>query len=213
MRGPLRALAATVVGQDDESGFAFVFRHGLDLLPEFAQVAVGQVSGIEIVGVGAAVGPVVGLAQADEEYARLAGLQIGERGVEGQGIEGLVLPDVHGFGLQAIQQRKFGRLWNGSERIPAGVDDQTRMFLVEDAVEDSPCTEGGHTAFEAGLVVEPGKDRRIGIGAIVVRVDARIDQSGQRFGVARIAEEEGIGDVGVGSEIAVAEDLSFGGDG
>ena len=69
------------------------------------------------------------------------------------------------------------------------------MVLIEDAVKHTPGAECCRSACELRLGVEPGKDGWIGVGHVVVGVDARVGDSRERFGVAGITEVEDVGDV------------------
>ena len=153
--------------------------------------------------------PVVGLAQADKQHPRLLRLDVFDGRVEGQRIERFIRPDARRLRLQRVQQRQLWGHGNCGQRIVACIHHEPAVRAVEDAVEDFPRAKGRHLARKLRLGVEPRKDGRIRVGNIVVRVDARVGDSRQRFAVAGIAEVEDVRDVRIGAEIAVAEDLSL----
>jgi hypothetical protein len=57
--------------------------------------------------------------------------------------------------------------------------------------------------------MEPLEDRHVGVGNIVVGVDARVGEAGERLIVARIGEVQPVGHLRIRTQIAVAEDLAL----
>lgn len=207
------ARAAAVIGGEEEVGGAAVFGHGLEFVPENFEVVVGAVGAEEIFAVVAGVGPVVGFAEGEEEDAGVVLLDVIERGEEGGGVEDFVVPDAGAFGLEVVEEVEAGGDGGDGEGVVSGVDDEAAAVFVEDAVEDVPGSEAGDLLLEAGLFVEPFEDGGVGVGEVVVGVDALVGVAGEGFGVAGVAEVEAVGDVDFGAGVLIAEEPALLGEG
>ena len=128
-----------------------------------------------------------------------------------EGIEGLSWPNVHRLRLQCIQQFNLPVAGNRGQRIVARVDHEAAPLPVEDAVENIPCAKGRHLARKGRLRIEPLEDGHVGVGHVVVGVNAGVGNTRQRLVVAGIAEVQPVDHLRLRTQVAIAKDLPLAG--
>jgi hypothetical protein len=198
-----------MVGRDEQRRPARVLGHRLERLPELLDVAVGGARRAEQQVVAPRVPPLVGLAEADEEDARLRlrrGEHLEERLLQ-HGVERHVREVARRRRVERIERRLPGRSRGRERRIPAGPHREARGALaVEDPRERVPAADHRDAAAQLRRGRQPLEHRDVRIGAVRVRVDARVPGAGQDLVVAGIGEAERVRDPRGAARRGVAPD-------
>ena len=206
--------AAAVVGGDEQRGFAPVLRVALQVVPELVDELVGVTGRVEVGPVLAAVGKVVGVAEADVEHPGLFALEVGPGVLVCKGIEALLAKGT-GRGRQQLVQQQFLRREAGARsQAHPGVHGQAAAPLVEHVWEGLPRAKHGYSAPEGRLLVQEFQHRRVGVVQWVVAVDAGVvGGPGQDFVVAGVGKTHFVGHVHQAARGAAAVELALPGHG
>src|SRR5579863_2776247 len=90
-----------------------------------------------------------------------------------------------------------------------------RTLRIEDLGDNIPGAERGDVTVsaEALAILEPFEDRDVWIRDVVVAVDALVvGETAERFVVSGVGKKHVVRDVGVGTLVAIAENLALPGD-
>lgn len=97
-------------------------------------------------------------------------------------------------------------------QIPSDLHREVAAIHVEDILVDVPGANDGDVAVEVGLLVEPFEHRDVWVGAVVVRINFRVGETGEHFVVAGIGKGLAVGDASDAAFELIAEELALRGD-
>ena len=159
------------------------------VVPELPDEPVDGARGLEHEVVAADVGPLVRLAVADEENPRLCASDVVEERLLQQRVERHVRrTPASSWRYIAFRSSCRGVVRPGTGGSQPDAHVETAALAVEDRREDVPARDDADAAGELRLSVHPLEDRDVGVGAVLVLVDARVGGAGQDLVVARIGE-------------------------
>jgi hypothetical protein len=149
----------------------------------------------------------IGLAVAHEQHARKFRAGAEPQCLLQERVEGDIGPQSGVVGIQCAQQRRRGVRTGRYALVPSIVHGHAAAIRVDDPPEHVPRAVRLHLARERLLTVQPLEYRRVGVGTVAVTVDARIEEAGERFAVARIGEPEAVHDLRHAATGTVTEQL------
>ena len=185
-----------MVGGEEQRRVAGVLRHRLERVPESPDKLVAAAGGVEVAVVAPQVRPLVGLAEHDVKHPRPVLADVLDRQALRNQIEGVVRPDPRQVGEQPVDDLLLLAQRLVARRVPPGQHRDAAALDVDDRVEHVPRPERGDLAFEAPPAAEPFEDGDVGVGDLVVGVDAGVGESAEHLVVAGIAELEAVGEPG-----------------
>src|SRR5882762_3517281 len=203
-----RSAAAAMIRRDDERSLIPVRRQALQGIPELLDEVIEEVRAVENQVVAAGVRPVVSLAVADEQYARLVfAKRVEQRDLQERVVDiPVVQPGREP--VELVQQLLPGGELGAIGQVPSDLQRKIAAPNVEDILERLPGCVHADEPVQIRQTVQPFEYRRVGIRAELVRVDARIGVPGQHFIVSGVREGQPVGDTGDAAFGLVAEDLA-----